>query len=1132
MFKSIFTLILLLSALLIAKGQTATFNSTVVASNVWSENPVIATSTQQNALAIYENYVFMTYYDTDRNLCVSRNSNYGVGDWLTVVLPHIYEKRQLSNGTFVYDNHNTPNIAISPNDKRVHLSFDLHAHDLRYIISDENAAIASDENFTVSLFSSTRNYLQSNQRKLTSVTYPRFFVGANNKLFIMYRVGGSGSGDTYFGEYKDDGFWFSPFKLVSRDGNYNGSTTRCAYFNDIQFANGRIHLTWVWRETPAASDNHDLMFAYSDDNGQTWKNSAGNSLALPINLDSPGLNVATIPTNTGLTNHNGCTVDGHGNVHVTHRITGAYKHYSGIRNGDQYTWSNVTIATFAGDRTKVYADKITDDLYFLVRHGSAIKMFTTPSNDELWNQWTEKTSISDSFITSGNSFMNATGDTLTTMAVSSGDRLQLIKWYLDTDSPDNGNIESDPENPAPVFSFDTDDDLEGFVVGSANETATVKDGAITLSWNADVNVPKITQSGLSINASDYPKVLIRFKNNNDEPIVTGGSTANCARFVPNTDVGNKFFNIFHTASDAEFFTYILDLGADPLKYSGTLTSFQLQAVRNTVAGSSIEVAEIRFIGADNTWSGTVSSAWDEPGNWSENSVPAGEIVTIPAVANQPIISIADATVADLTLENGAVLSVTNNTTLTVLSNIIISGGSGHVEVASGSSLVTYGSVEGAGHVFNRSTTFNDATGKYSSVGSPVSGASTSALGSLVYSYDESVAYTSNRFVEVTSQETMGRGDAYFSAYTGDVTFTGAPHTGNVSVPLAFDAGDGSNAGFNLVSNPYPAAIDYSRLVGGTNNPDIDGTIYLWDDGGSNSGQRTNADYITINAIGEASAGSGRNSDWNGYIGSAQGFFVKANKASGALNLNNEMKAVGKNTSSSYFRVSETSDIQSLKISLSNEEGVSNESLLGFLPDATEGFDRLYDAYKLDGLNGVKIYSLLDEKPMVIQGLPLAYESIIPLGISLENAGSYKLNLAYVKNWSEGQYIYLADRQLGKLINLEVAGQYTFSGVKGVDENRFGLIITKTKNVLAANGSRINSLDFQYDKNGITIFGYDMKAKRAQVSIMDLSGAVLLNKEVNNLDSKTKLDFRFESKRVYILSVVTKSHSKMVKVVFY
>ena len=465
--KKLFISGMLCLSIFMATAQTVTLDKTVVSANCWATNPVIATSTQQNAIAVYQNFVYLTYYDaTTRKLTIARNNNNGIGsNWVYVELPHTYEQR---NGT--WDNHNTPNIIVSPNDGRIHLAFDMHAGDLRYIISSPGAATVSDANFNASLFGPTQNYLQSNQTLIDRVTYPRFFVGDANKLFFMYRDGGSGNGHTFLVKYRDDGFWDAPVKII--DANWNGST-RCAYFNDVNFKDGRIYLTWVWRESPDGATNHDLMFMYSDDNGVTWKNSAGSTQALPVNVGNTSIIVSNISQDSGLANHNGCAVDGNGNVHVVLRHGSNYVHHIGMNNGAQFSWSDQVLATFTGDRPKIYADRVTNDLYFLVRQGSnnSLRLFETPANGGLFNQWSEIHNDVDSYMTSANSVMTASGDRLMSMTVSNDNRLQLLNWNFG--APANNPPSVSITSPTNGASFNDGD------VVSITADATDSDGTVS-----------------------------------------------------------------------------------------------------------------------------------------------------------------------------------------------------------------------------------------------------------------------------------------------------------------------------------------------------------------------------------------------------------------------------------------------------------------------------------------------------------------------------------------------------------------------------------------------------------------------------------------------------------------------------
>lgn len=417
---------------------TATYTKSIVSTSCWSNNHVIATPTQQNALAVYKNYVYTVYYNADRYLCISRSSNNGQGDWKTVVLSHRYEMRN-----DVYDNHNTPNIAISPKDERIHLSFDMHARDLRYIISVENAAVLPDSDFTADKFSATRDYITEAQTKVTSVTYPRFILGIDSTLLFSYRGdGGSGSANSYLVSYRNNGYWDTPTKIVNgKTGTYNGtattSSTRCAYYNDFVYKSGVLYLTWTWRETPDGGTNHDMMFAYSEDNGKTWKNTNNQALSLPMHLNSTDLKVVTIPQSNDLINHNGCAVDAFDNVHAIMRDGSVYKHF--YRIGTNWKSQDVNHGESVGDRPKLYCGDSTSTLYLVVRRGSEIGLFASDHNDE-WSTWTKVNSINDNYMSASNSFISSDGKTLRTMVVTSDNELHLITWNLNTTAVDTSRF--------------------------------------------------------------------------------------------------------------------------------------------------------------------------------------------------------------------------------------------------------------------------------------------------------------------------------------------------------------------------------------------------------------------------------------------------------------------------------------------------------------------------------------------------------------------------------------------------------------------------------------------------------------------------------------------------------------------
>ncbi|TAF59467.1 MAG: hypothetical protein EAZ58_13655, partial [Flavobacterium sp.] len=107
-----------------------------------------------------------------------------------------------------------------------------------------------------------------------------------------------------------------------------------------------------------------------------------------------------------------------------------------------------------------------------------------------------------------------------------------------------------------------------------------------------------------------------------------------------------------------------------------------------------------------TWTGTTNTNWNTASNWTAGVPDALDAVTIPNVTNKPIISVAGAVCASLTINNALgtpnTLTINTSGTLVVSGNITISAPS----VNSGLSVidVVSGSLSGA------SITLSDTTG--------------------------------------------------------------------------------------------------------------------------------------------------------------------------------------------------------------------------------------------------------------------------------------------------------------------------------------------------------------------------------------------------------------------------------------
>jgi len=223
------------------------------------------------------------------------------------------------------DGHRNTVLGISPADGRLHLSWDHHNNDLRYTKSRQGFLSDPPETISWADFEPAQPLAPGAPQR---VTYPRFLNDPEDNLFFLYRTGSSGSGDTVSSKYDaGSGAWSIVTScLFSKEGTYapwENSTSRNAYLHDVLFDQaGRLHVTWVYREAGRSwASNHDLHYAFSDDDGITWQNNSGQQIADlskndPIALDDPGIIVQRIPVFSWLMNQCGMTLDRNDQPHV------------------------------------------------------------------------------------------------------------------------------------------------------------------------------------------------------------------------------------------------------------------------------------------------------------------------------------------------------------------------------------------------------------------------------------------------------------------------------------------------------------------------------------------------------------------------------------------------------------------------------------------------------------------------------------------------------------------------------------------------------------------------------------------------------------------------------------------------
>ncbi len=334
-------------------------------------NAINGRTYQKDVLASHNGYQYIAFYNENRRVCISRRK-LPLGDWKTIQFLDYDFKSD--------DSHNIVSMGICTNDGTIHLAFDHHVHPLHYRISKKGLATnPENEEWSAASFGPIIGELEEN--KPIKITYPKFWQTPEGNLQMNYRVRGSGNGDRMLVDYNaKTGKWENTRQIDSALGMFEDqlgkSETRCSYPNGYDYdAKGRLHVTWVWRENSQGA-NHDLMYAYSDDRGFTWKNNDGDLLEEIPNVNSPGIVVQSIPRVLGLMNDHGQVIDSKGRVHAvmfhatkeTIEAAGstlgatrwgplAAQRYFHYWRNEQGLWNSFQLPIAVGNRPKIFTDK-------------------------------------------------------------------------------------------------------------------------------------------------------------------------------------------------------------------------------------------------------------------------------------------------------------------------------------------------------------------------------------------------------------------------------------------------------------------------------------------------------------------------------------------------------------------------------------------------------------------------------------------------------------------------------------------------------------------------------------------------------------------------------------------------------
>ena len=254
-----------------------------------------------------------------------------------------------------------------------------------------------------------------------------------------------------------------------------------------------------------------------------------------------------------------------------------------------------------------------------------------------------------------------------------------------------------------------------------------------------------------------------------------------------------------------------------------------------------------------------------------------------------------------------------------------------------------------------------------------------------------------------------------------------------------------------------------------------------------------------------------------YISSCQGFFVEGLKE-GLLTFKNEMRTVDHNDN--FFKSKKTKESvneNKIWLNLTNDQGAFSQILIGFIEGATTAFDKNFDGYRIDTQNPINFYSLGDDEPFAIQGLPgFQGNEKIELGLysRIQEETLMKISIDHIYGDLSNKDIILFDKVLHKSHNL-TGSSYSFMLTEpGKMDHRFELHFRSlpfSNSELSQSSSKIRWL--LYDE--ILRVNTNNNDIIRRLEIFDLNGRKLKDHAVNT--NSVHINWvGFPSRSIYVL----------------
>ncbi|MFZ4546025.1 MAG: GEVED domain-containing protein [Bacteroidales bacterium] len=518
---------------------------------------------------------------------------------------------------------------------------------------------------------------------------------------------------------------------------------------------------------------------------------------------------------------------------------------------------------------------------------------------------------------------------------------------------------------------------------------------------------------------------------------------------------------------------------------------------------------------DATWNGISGTDWFTTTNWSYSSVPGTGInAKIPSgCTNYPVLT-NNVTCRDLKIESGASVTINPLKSLTVTGNlsnnndvnglIVKSDASGTGSLIHSTANI-YGTFE---RYMNNADCTNWKDGWHFLSSPIISQAISPAFTTDPYDfycwYEPSNNWINFKNTTVSptwntangsNNFTTGRG--YMAAYdeSGIKLFTGALTVSDVPIQDLAITNGGANKSWHLLGNPFASALTWDASSA-WNMTNIAGVAKIWNEATQSYTDLTSSPSTLIPAT--------------------NGLMVQVANGSGNLTLPASKRV---HSSQAFYKSTE----KKIKLIAHNMDlGNAQESNVAITPEATEGFDLMYDGEFLVGY-GPQFYSQTGNVKLSTNSIPVVpFETGIPFAFVPNEGNNFQIEATGLETIDSPAW--LLDKKTNIDYKLSENSAYNFTASPTDNPNRF---------LLHFSGVGQKEL---FDKDQLKAWFYDQKlyvvslSEKTQLEVIDLQGRILFTEK---LYGKATHSIAFDyPPGCYLVRISDNKQSKAIKIVVY